>query len=138
MGYVVQGGGLFPHLTAGDNAALLARHLGWEEARLQTTRGGAPVLSVRPIRLVIGHENAGCPAYPSTSLLPSLRRKAHHPCMDARVSDQRPTTSFPCLKTEMPPSALTIMARPIRLAATAARERAPCAEGLDEVRTMAP
>jgi osmoprotectant transport system ATP-binding protein len=34
MGYVVQGGGLFPHLTAGGNAALLARHLGWEEARL--------------------------------------------------------------------------------------------------------
>ncbi len=34
MGYVVQGGGLFPHLTAGDNAALVARYLGWEEARL--------------------------------------------------------------------------------------------------------
>lgn len=34
MGYVVQGGGLFPHLTAGDNAALVARHLGWEEARV--------------------------------------------------------------------------------------------------------
>ena len=35
IGYVVQGGGLFPHLTAGGNAALLARHLGWDEARLQ-------------------------------------------------------------------------------------------------------
>ncbi|HEU4385234.1 MAG TPA: ATP-binding cassette domain-containing protein [Anaeromyxobacteraceae bacterium] len=34
MGYVVQGGGLFPHLTAQGNAALLARHLGWDEARL--------------------------------------------------------------------------------------------------------
>ena len=34
MGYVVQGGGLFPHLTAGGNAALLARHLGWDQARL--------------------------------------------------------------------------------------------------------
>ncbi len=34
MGYVVQGGGLFPHLTASDNAALLPRHLGWEEARV--------------------------------------------------------------------------------------------------------
>jgi osmoprotectant transport system ATP-binding protein len=29
MGYVVQGGGLFPHLTARENVALLARHLGW-------------------------------------------------------------------------------------------------------------
>ncbi len=36
MGYVVQGGGLFPHLTAGGNAALLARHLGWDEPRLGT------------------------------------------------------------------------------------------------------
>ena len=34
MGYVVQGGGLFPHLTAGDNAALVARFLGWEEQRI--------------------------------------------------------------------------------------------------------
>jgi osmoprotectant transport system ATP-binding protein len=28
IGYVIQDGGLFPHLTAGDNATLLARHLG--------------------------------------------------------------------------------------------------------------
>ncbi|MDP6352862.1 MAG: ATP-binding cassette domain-containing protein [Alphaproteobacteria bacterium] len=28
MGYVIQGGGLFPHLTAGENAALMARFLG--------------------------------------------------------------------------------------------------------------
>jgi osmoprotectant transport system ATP-binding protein len=33
MGYVVQGGGLFPHLTAGANAALMARYLGWDERR---------------------------------------------------------------------------------------------------------
>jgi len=32
-GYVIQDGGLFPHLTAGDNAALLARHLSWPAAR---------------------------------------------------------------------------------------------------------
>ncbi|WP_420456755.1 ATP-binding cassette domain-containing protein [Rubrivirga sp.] len=32
-GYVVQGGGLFPHLTARDNAGLVARHLGWSAAR---------------------------------------------------------------------------------------------------------
>ena len=29
MGYVIQEGGLFPHLTAGGNVTLLARHLGW-------------------------------------------------------------------------------------------------------------
>jgi len=34
MGYVIQGGGLFPHLTAADNVALLARWLGWDEARI--------------------------------------------------------------------------------------------------------
>ena len=31
IGYVIQGGGLFPHLTAGDNVALQARYLGWSE-----------------------------------------------------------------------------------------------------------
>nr|WP_248346361.1 ATP-binding cassette domain-containing protein [Anaeromyxobacter paludicola] len=34
MGYVVQGGGLFPHLTARGNAGLLARWLGWPAARI--------------------------------------------------------------------------------------------------------
>ena len=35
LGYVVQGGGLFPHLTAGENAALVARHLRWDAARVR-------------------------------------------------------------------------------------------------------
>ena len=35
MGYVIQDGGLFPHLNARDNAALLARHLGWDDARVE-------------------------------------------------------------------------------------------------------
>ena len=34
MGYVIQEGGLFPHLTGRANAALLARHLGWAQARI--------------------------------------------------------------------------------------------------------
>ncbi len=34
IGYVVQGGGLFPHLTAGENAAIVARWLGWDQARV--------------------------------------------------------------------------------------------------------
>jgi osmoprotectant transport system ATP-binding protein len=33
IGYVIQDGGLFPHLTAAQNVALLARHLGWDDAR---------------------------------------------------------------------------------------------------------
>jgi osmoprotectant transport system ATP-binding protein len=35
MGYVIQEGGLFPHLTAYGNAALMAKHLGWESARIE-------------------------------------------------------------------------------------------------------
>jgi osmoprotectant transport system ATP-binding protein len=34
MGYVIQEGGLFPHLTAAGNAALLARHLGQDPAHI--------------------------------------------------------------------------------------------------------
>lgn len=34
MGYVVQGGGLFPHLTAAGNVTVVARHLGWEPGRM--------------------------------------------------------------------------------------------------------
>ncbi len=34
VGYVVQDGGLFPHLTARGNITLLARYLGWERKRL--------------------------------------------------------------------------------------------------------
>jgi osmoprotectant transport system ATP-binding protein len=32
-GYVIQEGGLFPHWTAGENAAVMARELGWPAAR---------------------------------------------------------------------------------------------------------
>jgi len=34
MGYVVQGGGLFPHLTAEENVTLVARWLGWDAQRI--------------------------------------------------------------------------------------------------------
>src|SRR5262249_19255042 len=34
IGYVIQEGGLFPHLTARSNIALVARDLGWAEARI--------------------------------------------------------------------------------------------------------
>jgi osmoprotectant transport system ATP-binding protein len=36
MGYVIQDGGLFPHLTARQNVTLMARHLGWKRSATQT------------------------------------------------------------------------------------------------------
>ena len=42
MGYVIQEGGLFPHLTAFANVVIMARHLGWSDeqtgARVQELR----------------------------------------------------------------------------------------------------
>lgn len=35
MGYVIQDGGLFPHLTARTNVTLMARHLGWSAKRTE-------------------------------------------------------------------------------------------------------
>ncbi len=35
VGYVAQGGGLFPHLTAGRNVDLMARHLQWSAPRIE-------------------------------------------------------------------------------------------------------
>ena len=34
MGYVVQGGGLFPHMTARQNVTFMAHYLGWEASRI--------------------------------------------------------------------------------------------------------
>lgn len=35
IGYVVQSGGLFPHLTVEQNIGLVARHLGWKAVRIR-------------------------------------------------------------------------------------------------------
>jgi osmoprotectant transport system ATP-binding protein len=35
LGYVIQDGGLFPHLTARGNVALMARYLGWAPERIE-------------------------------------------------------------------------------------------------------
>jgi osmoprotectant transport system ATP-binding protein len=64
MGYVIQDGGLFPHLTAGDNISLLARHLGWDEekiaARIETlvqlTHFPADGLTRYPVQLSGGQQ----------------------------------------------------------------------------------
>jgi osmoprotectant transport system ATP-binding protein len=34
MGYVIQDGGLFPHLTAQENVGLLAKHLRWDKVKI--------------------------------------------------------------------------------------------------------
>ena len=39
MGYVLQAGGLFPHLTAARNITVMARHLDWPEDRVQSRLG---------------------------------------------------------------------------------------------------
>jgi osmoprotectant transport system ATP-binding protein len=35
-GYVIQDGGLFPHMTARGNVTLMARHLGWDRERIDS------------------------------------------------------------------------------------------------------
>jgi len=35
IGYVIQDGGLFPHLTAGQNVSLLSEYMGWAEKRIE-------------------------------------------------------------------------------------------------------
>jgi len=39
MGYVIQEGGLFPHLTVVANISLMARYLGWKEGEIQLRAG---------------------------------------------------------------------------------------------------
>jgi osmoprotectant transport system ATP-binding protein len=34
MGYVIQDGGLFPHLSAEDNVKIMAKYLGWDEKKI--------------------------------------------------------------------------------------------------------
>jgi osmoprotectant transport system ATP-binding protein len=59
IGFVVQDGGLFPHLTARGNVTLMARHLGWGRARIDErlaelialTRFPAELLGQYPVQL---------------------------------------------------------------------------------------
>jgi osmoprotectant transport system ATP-binding protein len=48
MGYVIQDGGLFPHLTARDNVALVARHLGWSAGRVDARLAELATLAQLP------------------------------------------------------------------------------------------
>lgn len=49
MGYVIQDGGLFPHLTAHDNAALMAGYLGWEPGRVEERMAELAELTSFPV-----------------------------------------------------------------------------------------
>jgi len=59
MGYVIQEGGLFPHLSVSDNVAIAARDLGWSRARqeqrvgelLELVRLPPDVLGLSPLEL---------------------------------------------------------------------------------------
>jgi osmoprotectant transport system ATP-binding protein len=48
MGYVIQDGGLFPHLTARGNAALMAKHLGWPQQRIDARLDELSALTAFP------------------------------------------------------------------------------------------
>lgn len=49
QGYVIQEGGLFPHLSARDNVSLLVRYLGWDLHRIDTRIGELAGLTQLPI-----------------------------------------------------------------------------------------
>lgn len=55
MGYVIQEGGLFPHLTAEDNAALAPRHFGREEPWIRTRLDELSALVRLPRALLARH-----------------------------------------------------------------------------------
>jgi osmoprotectant transport system ATP-binding protein len=48
MGYVVQDGGLFPHLTAAENVELVARYLRWDPTRIDARRAELVALTRFP------------------------------------------------------------------------------------------
>jgi osmoprotectant transport system ATP-binding protein len=49
MGYVIQDGGLFPHLTARGNVTLMSRYLGWGTGRLEKRLGELAGLTRFPV-----------------------------------------------------------------------------------------
>jgi len=49
LGYVIQDGGLFPHLNARDNVILMARYLGWGPARIDARLAELAELTRFPI-----------------------------------------------------------------------------------------
>lgn len=52
LGYVIQDGGLFPHLTAAGNVTLMASELGWELARTRARLAELAELTRMPLELL--------------------------------------------------------------------------------------
>jgi osmoprotectant transport system ATP-binding protein len=52
FGYVIQGGGLFPHLTARENLGLLPREVGWAHERIDARIGELAALARMPSELL--------------------------------------------------------------------------------------
>ena len=52
IGFVVQDGGLFPHLTARGNVTLMARHLGWDRPRIDERIAELTALTRFPVELL--------------------------------------------------------------------------------------
>jgi osmoprotectant transport system ATP-binding protein len=52
MGYVIQDGGLFPHLTAAGNVTLMARQLGWPATRVKQRLAELAELTRLPLELL--------------------------------------------------------------------------------------
>ena len=83
IGYVIQDGGLFPHLTAGQNVALMAKHVGMPqedlEARIaelcELTRFPGDGLSRYPVELSGGQRQR-------VSLMRALMLKPSHLLLD--------------------------------------------------------
>lgn len=48
MGYVIQDGGLFPHLSAEDNVSIMAKYLGWSEEKINERILGLSALTKFP------------------------------------------------------------------------------------------
>ncbi len=73
IGYVIQDGGLFPHLSGGANVSLMATHLGWSKSRitsridelLELARLPAGVLARYPAEMSGGERQRVC-ARPGT------------------------------------------------------------------------
>jgi len=52
IGFVVQDGGLFPHLTARGNVTLMALHLGWSRPRIEERLAELTALTRFPVELL--------------------------------------------------------------------------------------
>ena len=57
IGYVIQDGGLFPHLTAAENVTLMARHLRWDPPRAAKRLGELAALTRFPADALARYPN---------------------------------------------------------------------------------